>query len=154
VPYLLRDDGVGMEGSAVICAYLDPLNGKPTFATAAGEEAWELRRLEALARSLVDGLTVWGRELRHRPEEERSPRIIEHERQRSRRLTDQWEREVVNAQMCGGPNMAQRVLACGLQYGSYVLGLDWHGAYPNLARWLDEIAQRPSLAATAPSSGR
>ena len=62
--------------------------------------------------------------------------------------------EVIAARMCGGLNMAQLVLACGLQYGSYVLGLDWHGAYPNLARWLDQIAQRPALAATAPPSGR
>jgi len=29
VPYLIRDDGVGMEESSVICAYLDHLDGKP-----------------------------------------------------------------------------------------------------------------------------
>ena len=31
VPYLIRDDGVGMEESAVICAYLDQLDGKPSL---------------------------------------------------------------------------------------------------------------------------
>lgn len=71
-PYLLREDGVGMEDSALICAYLDHVDGEPAFASPAGDEAWQLWRLEALARSLVDGLTVWGRELRHRPERERS----------------------------------------------------------------------------------
>jgi len=150
VPYLLRDDGVGMEGSSLICAYLDHLDGEPAFAPPAGDEAWELRRLEALARSLLDGLTVWGRELRHRPEQERSPRIIEHERQRSLRLADLWEREILNPQMRGRLNMAQIALACGMQYGSHVLGLQWRPDHPNLADWLDEIARRPSLAATAP----
>src|SRR5438045_7650584 len=59
VPYLVRDDGVGMEESTLICAYLDGLDGKPML------EALSLegRRLEALARSLVDGLSVWNREL-------------------------------------------------------------------------------------------
>ena len=31
VPYLLRDDGVGLEESAVICRYLDHLGGGPEF---------------------------------------------------------------------------------------------------------------------------
>ena len=31
VPYLVREDGVGMEESALICAYLDHLDGRPAF---------------------------------------------------------------------------------------------------------------------------
>src|SRR5581483_3128605 len=31
VPYLVRDDGVGMEESALICEYLGQLDGKPAF---------------------------------------------------------------------------------------------------------------------------
>jgi len=79
VPYLLRDDGVGMEESADICAYLDQLDGKPTLGLPPG---WEARRLEALARSLCDGVSVWGREL-YRPVNERSPTVIEHETDRA-----------------------------------------------------------------------
>ena len=47
VPYLMRDDGVGLEESAVICAWLDHLDGKPAFDFPAGHQAWEARRLEA-----------------------------------------------------------------------------------------------------------
>jgi glutathione S-transferase len=43
VPYLVRDDGVGMEESTVICAYLDQLEGEPSFE----RHDWEARRLEA-----------------------------------------------------------------------------------------------------------
>ena len=77
VPYLIRDDGVGLEESALICAYLDRLDGKPLFDPPAGNEGWEAHRLEALARSMVDGLAVWSRELA-RPQEERSPTVIGH----------------------------------------------------------------------------
>src|SRR5262245_50366886 len=53
VPYLVRDDGVGLEESSVICAWLDHLDGKPVFDLPAGAAAWEARRLEALARSML-----------------------------------------------------------------------------------------------------
>ena len=86
VPYLIRDDGVGLEESAVICAYLDHLDGNPVFELPAEEqEAWEARRLEALARSMLDGLSVWNREIA-RPRDERSPTVVQHEADRARRL--------------------------------------------------------------------
>ena len=39
VPYLVRDDGVGLEESALICAYLDQLDGKPLFDLPTGDQA-------------------------------------------------------------------------------------------------------------------
>ena len=45
VPYLIRDDGGGLEDSAVICAYLDQLDGNPIFDLPAGDQAWEARRV-------------------------------------------------------------------------------------------------------------
>ena len=68
-PYLIRDDGVALEESALICAYLDHLEGKPVFDPPDGEQAWEARRLEALARSLLDGLAVWGQRAPAAPEQ-------------------------------------------------------------------------------------
>ena len=154
VPYLVRDDGIGMEDSTLICAYLDALDGAPAFGLPMGERSWELRRLEASARSLLDGLTVWGRELRHRPLEERSPTIIEHERQRSRRLADVWERQIENPLFRGRFDLVQITLACALDYQSQVLGSEWRHGRPKLASWLDGIARRPSVAATAPPASR
>src|SRR4051812_36745072 len=100
VPYLVRDDGVGMEESALICDWLDGVDGKPLLRAGEGAQAWETRRLEALARSMLDGVAVWGREIM-RPETERSPKLIEHESSRSRRLADVWEREIAHAEMQG-----------------------------------------------------
>ena len=40
VPYLIRDDGVGLEESAVICAYLDHLDGDPWYSAIAGRPSF------------------------------------------------------------------------------------------------------------------
>jgi len=149
VPYLVRDDGVGMEESAVICAYLDRLDGEPRFQLPAGDDAWEARRLEALARSTMDGLAVWGREL-SRPENERSPGIIRHETGRARRMADAWEREIDHPLMRGALNMIQLTLGCALGLEARNPDFRWRPGRPKLAAWYDHIAVRPSFAATAP----
>jgi len=149
VPYLVRDDGVGLEESALICAYLDHLDGRPAFDLPAGDQAWEARRLEALARSMLDGLAVWGREL-GRPEQERSPTVLLHEAHRSGRLADLWELEIDHSLMRGALNMAHITLACALGLDARNPNFRWRPGHPKLSDWFDDIAVRPSFAATAP----
>lgn len=149
VPYLVRDDGVGLEDSAVICAYLDRLDGRPAFDFPPGDE-WEARRLEALARSMMDGLAVWLREIR-RPRDEQSPTIVEHEAQRAARLADLWEREIAHPLMSGEFNLAQLALACALGLAVRIPDHRWRPGHPGLSAWFDHITQRPSLLATAPA---
>ncbi|HEX6006693.1 MAG TPA: glutathione S-transferase N-terminal domain-containing protein [Burkholderiales bacterium] len=149
VPYLVRDDGVGLEESAVICDYLDRLDGKPAFLLPDGEALWEARRLEALARSMLDGIAVWGRELA-RPPNERSPTTLRHEAERSRRMADLWEREIDHPWMHGALNMAQITLGCALGFEARMPELAWRPDHPTLCAWFQRIASRPSFAATAP----
>lgn len=149
VPYLVRDDGVELEESALICAYLDHLDGRPAFDLPAGDEGWEARRLEALARSLLDGLAVWGRELL-RPEGERSPTILRHEADRSGRLADLWELEIDHPRMHGAFNLVQITLACALGLEALNPHIRWRPGHPRLSDWFDRVAARASLAATAP----
>ena len=146
VPYLVRDDGVGMEESALICDYLDHLDGQPTLSLPAG---WEARRLDALARSLVDGVSVWNRELA-RPENERSPTVIRHETERARRLIDVWEREIGHPVMQGPLNLLQIMLGCALGLEARNAGFQWQAGHPKLVDWYARIAARPSFAATVP----
>jgi glutathione S-transferase len=149
VPYLVRDDGVGLEESALICAWLDQLDGKPVFDLPAGEAAWEARRLEGLARSLMDGLAVWLREL-YRPENERSPSVIRHEMDRAARLLAHWEREIAHLHLRGPLNMAQLTLACALGLEGRMPALDWRSGHAGLVDWYGPLAARPSFQATAP----
>ena len=151
VPDLMRDDGVGLEESALICAYLDHLDGQPLFDWPAGDAGWEAHRLDALARSLMDGLAVWSRELT-RPPHERSPAILAHETQRSVRMTDLWESAIDHPLMHGTLNPAQIALACALGLEARNPDLQWRTGHPKLCAWFDTMIARPSLAATAPPS--
>ena len=149
VPYLVRDDGVGMEGSALICRWLDRVDGAPCFDPPAGADGWEAMRLEAAATSLLDGLSVWLRELK-RPEDERSPTIIAHEAARASRLTGWWTDAVDHPLMTRGPGLAQITLVCALDLDRLIPGFRWRDARPALAAWMDRLASRPSIAATLP----
>jgi len=149
VPYLICDDGIRFEESHLICAYLDQLDGKPVFQLARDVQSWDGQRLEALARSLVDGLSVWGREM-SRPENERSPGIIRHETKRAERMTRLWEREIEHRLMHGPLNMAQITLACGLGMEARNPDFRWRSANPKLSEWFGLIAARQSFTATAP----
>ena len=148
VPYLITEEGVGLEESALICAYLDHLDRNPRFDQPPGEQAWEARRLEALARSMLDGLSVWGRELLRR-ENERSLRVIQHETDRAQRMVDVWEHEIDHPLMRGDFNMIQITLACALGLEARNPGFRWRPAHPKLSAWFAQIAARPSFAATA-----
>lgn len=149
VPYLLCDNGVGLEESALICAYLDHLDGKRVLNLPREGDSWEAPRLEALARSMLDGLSVWGREIL-RPENERSPGVIRHETDRARRMADVWEREIDHPLMRGALNMIQITLACALGLEARNPEFRWRTGRPKLSEWFDRVAERPSFTATAP----
>jgi len=151
VPYLVLGDGLGLEESALICAYLDYLDGEPTLNVPGDGQSWEERRLEAVARSMLDGLSVWGREIL-RPENERSPGVIRHEKDRAERMADVWETEIHNPLMLGALNMVQITLACALGLEARNPGFLWRSRHPKLSEWFEQIAARPSFMATAPPS--
>jgi glutathione S-transferase len=85
VPYLVDDASVGMEDSQLICAFLDGLDAKPRFHNASHASDWAYLRLEFAARSMCEGIAVWGREMA-RPENERSPTTLAHESARAQRM--------------------------------------------------------------------
>jgi glutathione S-transferase len=153
VPYLVCDDGVGLEESALICSYLDHLDGDAKFDLPGGDQAWEARRLEALARSMLDGLSVWGREM-SRPGNERSPGVIQHEKERAQRMADLWEAEIGHLLMRGALNLVQLTLACALGLEDRNPDFRWRPRRQKLSRWYDRMAARPSFAATAPPRKR
>ena len=147
VPYLVREDGPALEDSALICAYLDQLDGEPVLEHPPGQEGWESRRLEARATSLLDGLAVWGREIK-RAQDEQSPTVIEHERQRAMRMTDYWESEIAHPLMNGPLNMAQIVLVCALELERQNPGFQWRTGHPKLSDWIDRTCDRRSFTET------
>ncbi len=150
VPYLVLDEATGLEGSELICAYLDAVDGDPILGVPSGTDHLTFRRLEAQARSMLDGLSVWRREF-YRPEADRSPTLFAHEAARGQRLAALWERDVDHACLQGALNMVQITLICALQMERLLPELDWRTGHPKLCTWEAKLAARASIAETAPS---
>ncbi len=150
VPYLVRDDAIAMEDSAVICKFLDHFAPPRLFDLPSGEDEWEALRLQALAGSLLEGVSVWVRELK-RPPGERSPTILAHERNRSERMIDLWEDQIDHPLMHGQLTMAQISLITALQLELQIADFNWRPGHPKLDDWANRIAERPSIIATLPS---
>jgi len=151
VPCLLLDDGTVLEESALVSAYLDNLDGEPMFAAPDGKAGWEARRLEAMARSMLDGIALWGREFTYRDKNERSATIIAHEASRANRLADRFESEADHPALNGPLNMAQITLACTFDgRENKPEGFDWRAGRPKLAALIDRLGERPSIKATRP----
>jgi glutathione S-transferase len=148
VPYLVDDAGMGMEDSQLICVYLDGLDGKPWLRHALEDSDWAYRRLEANARSLCDGISVWVREM-SRPENERSPTVLVHEVARSQRMADFFEARVNDPLMNGSPNMAQLILAVSMESAAKRGPCDLTAGRPTLAAWLRRHSDLPAMRATA-----
>jgi glutathione S-transferase len=153
VPYLVDDTGVGMEDSQIICAYLDGLDGKPRFHDASHASDWTYLRLEFAARSMCDGIAVWGREMA-RPENERSPTALAHESARAQRMADFFEERLTDPLMQGPPSMAHLMLAVALEMArSRGLG-DLTAGRQRLASWMRPISDLPSMRRTVPPQSR
>ena len=153
VPYLICEDGEGLEGSVAICDYLDSLVGAPLLTRPAPSEALSVTRLDARATSLLDGLAVWFREL-VRPADERSPTVIQHEHARAERLLSWWETQIGHRWMHGPFNHAQLTLGCALAFALKIRGFEWRPDRPALAAWFEAFSRRPSFAATEPPASR
>lgn len=148
VPYLVDDAGVGMEDSQLICSYLDSLDGKPRFHHPLRESDWAYRRLEAAARSMCDGISVWTREMQ-RPESERSPTVLAHEVARMQRMTDFFEAQVADPLLQRTPGMAHLILTVALDVARKRGPGDLSDGRPQLAAWNRRMSTLPSVRATA-----
>ncbi len=149
VPYLVRDDGSGMEDSQLIASYLDSLDGKPRLTLPHATQGWAYGRLETYARSMLDGISVWVREMR-RPVNERSPTILAHEAARAERLAVFWEREINHPLMQGPVNVAQLTLLCGLDFAAFGGLAEFEKGRPKLSIWSRRLRDMPSVTSTAP----
>jgi glutathione S-transferase len=148
VPFLVTPTGLSTEDSRVICAYFDRFDGPPRLHPASDPD-WAHARLEASARSLLDGIAVWAREMA-RPENERSPKTLAHETARTQRLADVFDSEVTHPLLQGPLNMAQLVLAVALDTARLRKLGDLTEGRLRLATWLAPMRERASLGATLP----
>ena len=154
IPFLLLEDDVGFEDTDLIIDYFDSLSAPPRYIPPSGEAYWPFRRAQAIARSMLDGVSVWAREIL-RPEDQQSPRIIEHERLRAERLADYFEKAVTLPPLALKPekqslNIPQLILFCALDTERRNPRFDWRSRRPVLNRWHETMVNNPSVQNSLP----
>jgi len=152
VPSLILDDGTVLEDSTLVCWTMDHLDGNPTLHPPQGMAGLEHRRIEATARSMLDGVSLWGREFLYREAEIRSEKIMAHEQARALRLAGVFEKEVLGKVLSGPLNMAKITLACVLhgRKNDHPKGFRWQDGRPNLCAWVERMGCYASIAETLP----
>ncbi len=152
IPFLLLEDGTGYEDTDVIVPYLDSLVSPRQFEPPGGDDYWPYRRLQAMARSMLDGVSVWAREVL-RPKNELSPGIIEHERRRASRMADYFENIVGDPSLIGDLNTVQLTLFCALDVERRLPALHWRTGRPGLVDWYTHMLDIPSVSGSVPRPG-
>lgn len=152
VPALVLEDQTVLEDSALIAWYIDNYDNNPLLHPKEGVKSLESRRIEAMARSMLDGTSLWWREYLYRPKSMRSKTIIKHERARALRLADQFESEVQGEVLSGPLNMSQIVLASVLHGRDQCNPEDfpWTERRPKLLKWVENISKINSISETLP----
>lgn len=150
LPTLELPDGIVLQDSGVICAYLDALEGPATLFPVAGQARWQVQARHALVNGLLDVLILLRNE-RERPDGARSqPHIDAFEVKKAAAL-----REIAHGPLepCGQSiDIVQITTGCLLGYLDFRYpDDDWRGAYPTLAEWYGTFAARPSAIATQPA---
>ncbi len=139
VPALITDDGTLLTESTEICLFLDDIGygGK----LVAGER-WRVMARAALAQGLIDAAFTMVIE-RRRPAAQQSDAWIA----RQRRVIERTIPRVTTDS--GRFDLGDIALACGLAYMDFRLPeIPWRANRPDLARWLDDVNQRPAMRAT------
>ena len=144
VPFLLLDDGTGIEDTPVLVQFLDTLKTPLIFAHGLKDFDLEYLRLEAKARSILDGTSVWVREIR-RPSNEQSPTILLHEQNRADRLTSYFDKIVEDPLLSGTINLAQLYLFAALDLERLIPSFSWRKGNSNLIKWHEQMQAHPSV---------
>jgi glutathione S-transferase len=148
VPALVRDDGMTLFDSIVICEYLDSLSKGAKLFPASGDARWKALRLNALADGLLDAAVLTRYENFVRPAELRWKAWSEGQLTKVDQALDFLE---ANAGDLDGVTIGTIAIGCSLGYLDFrYADRPWRNSRPKLAAWYEGIAKRPSLQKTVP----
>ncbi len=144
IPVLVRDDGMALYDSRVICRYLDQVAGAGLYGS--GDALWQVLTLEATADGILDAAVLMAYELRLRPEDKRFPDWLEGQWAKVTRALDMLEQRDL-----GAFSMGQIALACALYYLDFRHDArHWRSGRPNLTAFASQMDARPAMLATSP----
>ncbi|WP_158914897.1 glutathione S-transferase family protein [Caulobacter sp. S45] len=145
IPTLQLDDGTVIHDSLVICEYLDALVGGGRLFPAAGAARWDALTRHALGNGLLEALVKLFTERRRTdPLQPLYVEVIQGKFFRSLPMFDQQCRSRPEGRF----DIGDIVTAGALAYADFRFpALEWRKDYPDVARFYDEVAARPSMRA-------
>ncbi len=145
IPVLEIEGGYALYDSCVICEYLSARAGDSSWFPALGPARWDALRLQALA----DGMMEAGQLIRAeatRPEGMSQEPLRQWQLLKIERSFAYLERNPPTGNDIGAIAVASALSWLNVRFPE----LGWHPRMPNLARWYDTFAQRPSFTSTMP----
>lgn len=147
IPTLILDDGTALFDSRVICEYFDGIGEGPRLIPLDPADRIECHRWAALGDGFCEVLLFWRTEMGRK--QLRNEAISRNFDIKARASLAQLETEV--PRLADVPfSLGHIAIACALgQLDFRYAGSGWRTAHPQLAAWVTEINNRPSLVATA-----
>ena len=139
IPTLILESGEPVYDSSVIVQYLDALAGGGRIVPQ-GWSRFEALRLEALADGVLDANILRLYEVRWRPEEQRTPKWVEHQAGKVERALAQLER--AHARPAPRLDIGHIALACALGHLDLRFEGRWRETHPRLVPWLADFEAR------------
>ena len=153
VPCLLMEDGVAMSDSRVIVEYIDTLTPVGKLIPGLGRERAEVKRWEALADGILDAAILVRLEKTWRPAELQSEQWIERQMRKVNAGLQTISADLGDAPYCVGTHLtlADISVGCALDWLTFRFPeISWRVDYPNLAKLMDKLSERPSFKDTVP----
>lgn len=149
IPTLVLDDGTVLTDSGLICEYLDMVDHRHRLFPADPKERIDALRRHALATGFME-LSVIRRNELTRPEALRSTPHMASYAAKFGATLDAFEREA--GSLAAKPvDIGTLTLGVALAYLDFRYADEpWRSGHPQLARWHEGFAARPSMIATQP----
>lgn len=155
VPCLVMEDGGAVFDSRVIVEYLDTLTPVGKLIPTSGRERAEVKCWEALADGMSDAAILMRIEDTQRSEDQRSTSWLARQQRKVDGALQAMSAGLGDGPWCNGNHYSLADIAVGCALGWIEFRrpeLTWRDDYPNLARLVDKLAERPSFRETAPKA--
>jgi len=157
VPCLVMEGGEAVFDSRVIVEYLDTLSPVGKLIPSSGRERAEVKTWEALADGVLDAGVLARLEaggFAGRAESERSQAWIDRQFDKMNAGLKAMSQGLGDKAFCSGVHFSLSDVAVGCALGWLEFRfpqIGWREPYPNLARLMDKLSQRPSFMDSRPS---
>ena len=153
VPCLLLDDGGAMFDSRVIAEYIDTLSPVGKLIPATGRERAAVKTWEALADGITDAGILVRLENTFRAESEQSQKWKDRQMHKVLKGIETMSNSLGNSKWCHGNQFSLADISVGCTLGWFELRfpeINWKSQYPNLAKLVTQLSERPSFKQTEP----